>query len=91
MRSEPRKPIQPDRVLLFLVAEEGGGFAPLLLIDGAARGVLWFCGDEVYGYRQCTNPGPYELGRWEEAAADAGPPAMRTARRWLRELTPAGR
>lgn len=62
------KPIQPDAVLLFLVASAEGGFEPRLLLDGAARGVVWFCGDEVYGYRQCINPGPYELGRFEEFA-----------------------
>ncbi|MFO1078142.1 MAG: hypothetical protein U1E73_10520 [Planctomycetota bacterium] len=59
-------PITPDRVLLFLVPAAAGGFEPLHLLEGAARGVLWFCGDDVYGYHQFINPGPYELGRWND-------------------------
>ena len=30
----------------------------------AARGVIWFEKDVVWGYQQQVNPGPYALSRW---------------------------
>jgi len=62
------EPIAPDLVLLFLDDAGGGRFAPLYLLERTARGVLWLCGEQVYGYRQYINPGPYELGTWEHVA-----------------------
>ncbi len=61
--------VEPDRVLLFLDVDDAGGFVPLYLLEGTARGVLWLCGEQVFGYRQFINPGCYELAPWPHVVA----------------------
>jgi len=70
------EPIRVDTVLLFLQANpDDGAWEPLHLLEGRARGVLWFAGDEVWGYAQQINPGPYELTRWQDRDGDQSTPA----------------